>query len=188
MKDEDPESEDVSRDPLAHYLEANDRRLARVKKAREGEDGSRDEMDNEPESDGSPLSDEDVRLAISQPPNLPELRRIKTGAYVLKRSYPELSALQAQEDWERACELVENNYHSGQFLIDRLGANRYLEPNISMTLLVMRQKMIEDMQIESAAEFMLMDSALMAYYNTIHMQTMLGDLVIQVEIVPFPLG
>ena len=37
------------------------------------------------------------------------------------------------------------------------------------------------MQIESAAEFMLMDSALMAYYNTIHMQTMLGNLAIQVE-------
>ncbi len=107
MKDEDRENEDVSQDPLSPYLEADAKKRAKAKKAHESGDVSRDEMDNLPESADSPLSDEEVRLAISQPPNLPERRRIKTGAYVLKRTYPELSALRAQEDWERAYELVD---------------------------------------------------------------------------------
>ena len=181
MKNEDRESEDASQDPLSPYFEADANRRAKAKKAHESEDVSRDEMDNLPESTGSPLSDEEVRLAISQPPTLPERRRIKTGAYVLKRAYPELSALRTQEDRERAFELVDEDYHSGQFLIDSLGADRYIEPKISMTLLMLRQKMIEDMQIESAAEFMLMDSAFMAHYNSIKLQRMFGDLATQVE-------
>ncbi len=181
MKDENRENEDVSQDSLSPYLEADAKRRAKVKKAHESEDVSRDEMDNLPESEGSPLSDEEVRLAISQPPNLPERRKIKTGAYALKRTYPELSALRAQEDWERAYELVDDDYRSGQFLIDSLGADRYIEPKIAMTLLMLRQKMAEEMQIESAVEFMLMDSALTAYYNFNTSQIMIGDLVTQVE-------
>jgi hypothetical protein len=50
-----------------------------------------------------------------------------------------------------------------------------------MTILLIRKKMIEDLQIESAAEFMLMDAALMANYNGIKLQRMFGDLATQVE-------
>jgi len=89
--------------------------------------------------------------------------------------------LRTQEDWERAYELVDDDYRSGQFLIDSLGAGRYIEPKIAMTVLMLRQKMAEEMEIESAVEFMLMDSALTAYYNFITSQRMLGDLVTQVE-------
>ncbi|MCH8297984.1 MAG: hypothetical protein IH873_07950 [Chloroflexi bacterium] len=182
MKDEDPEIEDVNQDPsLDPYYAVEARRQAKAKKGRASEDVSRDESDNHPETEHRPLSDEEVRLAISQPPALPERRRIKDTADVLKRSYPELSALRIQEDWERATELLQEDYRSGQFLLDTLGADRYVETRISMTILLIRKTMIEDMQIESAAEFMLMDSALMANYNTIKMQRMFGDLVTQVE-------
>ena len=181
MKDKDPEIQDVSQDPLSPYFEANARRRAGAKKAQASNDVNRDETDNQPKSEGSPLSDEEVRLAISQPPALPERRRIKEAADVLKRSYPELSALQTQEDWERATELLHEDYRSGQFLLDTLGADRYVETRISMTILLIRKKMIEDLQIESAAEFMLMDAALMANYNGIKLQRMFGDLATQVE-------
>ena len=181
MKDKDPEIQDVSQDPLSPYFEADARRRAGAKKAQASNDVSRDETDNQPKSEGSPLSDEEVRLAISQPPALRERRRIQDAADVLKRSYPELSALQIQEDWERATELLDEDYRSGQFLLDTLGADRYVETKISMTILLIRKKMIEDLQIESAAEFMLMDAALMAYYNGIKLQRMFGDLATQVE-------
>ena len=46
---------------------------------------------------------------------------------------------------------------------------------------VLREKMIEEMQIESAAEFMLIDCVFMAQYNSLKLQRMLGDLVTQVE-------
>ena len=41
--------------------------------------------------------------------------------------------------------------------------------------------MIKDMQIESAAEVMFMDSALMAYFNSLKLQRMFGDLTIKIE-------
>ena len=50
-----------------------------------------------------------------------------------------------------------------------------------MTLLVLRQKMIQDMQLDSATEYLLMDNALTANYNSIKLQRMLGDLAIRVE-------
>ncbi|MCH8997986.1 MAG: hypothetical protein IID48_06920, partial [Proteobacteria bacterium] len=56
MKDENREDEDVSQDALSPYHEAEVRRRAKAKKAYEIEDVSRDEMDNEPESEGSTLS------------------------------------------------------------------------------------------------------------------------------------
>ena len=178
MKDEDREFEDES---LAPYFAAEERRKAKAKKGQASEDVDRDESDDHPEIQRSPLSDEELHLAISQPPGLPELRRIKDTADVLKRSYPELSALKRKEDWDRLSELIHDDYRSGQFFLDNLGSDRYVDIKVAMTIVWMRKKMIEDMQIESAAEFMLMDGALMAHFNSIKLQRMFGDLVTQVE-------
>lgn len=142
---------------------------------------SRDESDSQPESEDTPLSDEDVRAAISQPPNVPARQRIKNHANVLKRTFPEISNLRTQDDFERAYVSIEDDYVSGQFLIDTLGADRYVEPKMAMTILMLRRRMIEDMQLNTVAQFMLMDAALTAHYNSIKAQRMLGDIAIHVE-------
>ena len=85
------------------------------------------------------------------------------------------------EYWERAYEVTEDGCLKGQFLIDNSGASRYIEPKIAMTLLVLRQKMIYDMQVESAQGCTLMDNALTAQYNTFKVQKMLGYFAIRVE-------
>ena len=46
---------------------------------------------------------------------------------------------------------------------------------------VIRDNLIEDLDIQGAAEFMIMDMALMAYYNTLRAQRMLGDRATQIE-------
>ena len=85
------------------------------------------------------------------------------------------------EYWERAYEVTEDECLKGQFLIDNLGASRYIDPQIAMTRLVLRQKMIYDMQIESAQGCTLMNNALTAQYGTFKLQRMLGDFAISVE-------
>ena len=70
---------------------------------------------------------------------------------------------------------------SGRFLIENLGAERYVEFRVAATISEIRKKMIKDMQIESAAEVMLMDSALMAYFNSLKLQRMFGDLTVKIE-------
>ena len=124
MKDEDRDGEDVSRDPLPDYLEADARRQARAKKAHESEDVSRDKMDNLPESEGNPLSDEELRLAISEPPSLPERQKVIKAASTLQRTHSAWSKIRSQEDWERAYELTKSDYFSGMFLIESLGGSR----------------------------------------------------------------
>ncbi len=181
MTNEDQRIEDANQDPLATYFEAEIRRNTKGKKTRKNKDLSQEASDSQPETESSPLSDEEVLLAISEPPSLPERLKIKKNANVLKRTFPELTKLKVQEDWDLAYELVEKDYLSGQFLIDNLGADRYVEPKIAMTILMLRQKMIQDMQLDSAAEYMLMDTALMANYNAIKLQRMFGDLAVLVE-------
>ena len=86
-----------------------------------------------------------------------------------------------QDDWERAYQLAESDYRSGAFLIERLGGERYIEPSVVFVIQVLRENLIEDLDIQSPAEFMLMDMAFIAYYNTLRAQRMLGDLATQID-------
>ena len=181
MTNEDQQIEDVKQDSLTPYLEAESRRNNKGKKTRKNKDLSKEASDSQPEAEGSPLSDEEVLLAMSEPPSLPERLNIKKNANVLKRTFPEFTKLKTQGDWERAYELAEDSFLSGQFLINNLGADRYVEPNIAVTLIVLRQKLIQDMQLDSAAEYMMMDVALTANYNFIKAQRMFGDLAVLIE-------
>jgi len=179
MKNE--ESEDVSQDPLSPYFEAEARRRAGAEKTHESEHVSRDETDNHPESEGSPLSDEEVRLAISELPSVAERQQVVRAASTLRRMHSAQSKIRTKEDWERAYELAVSDYFDGSFLIESLGGERHLEPSVVFTLQVLRENLIKELEIDSAAEFMLMDMALIAYYNTLRAQRMLGDLATLVD-------
>ena len=122
-----------------------------------------------------------MRDAISHPLETPELQKVKKAADVLKVTHPAVLALQDPQNRERAYRMIEEDYVSGQFLIDNLGARRYIEPVIAATLLVIRQKMIEDLQIDSATGYIPMDNALTAQYNAFKLQRILGDLAIHLE-------
>ena len=127
------------------------------------------------------LTDDQLGQPISEPPYFEIRRMIKDDAGVLNRTHPEFSALQKDEEWEKVSEIVNNEYRDGKFLLNALGAGRYIEPKVSMTIAMMREHMIRDLNIESTAELMLMDGALLAYYNTLRLQRMLGDLATQFE-------
>ena len=89
--------------------------------------------------------------------------------------------LRTEEDRVRGFEMAEKDYRDGQFLIESLGADRSVDRKQAITLRLLREVMINDLQIKSAAEYMLVDCAMLAYYNTIKAQRMLGDLVTQIE-------
>ena len=122
-----------------------------------------------------------MRLAISHCPASPELQKIKKAANILKRTHPAVPALRNPEERERAYKMIEEEYVNGQFLIDNLGASRYIYLIIAATLLVVRRKIIEDMQIKSATGYMLLDNILTAQYNTYKLQRVLGDVAIHLE-------
>jgi hypothetical protein len=64
------------------------------------------------------------------------------------------------------------------FLLERLGADRYLDPTLMATILGLRQRLIAESAITTAAETML---AVLSYYETLQVQGWIGDLAVRIE-------
>ncbi len=54
------------------------------------------------------------------------------------------SGVKSQEDWENAVQQASEDYDRGAFLIDRLGAERHLDPALMAVLLVLRRRLIDE--------------------------------------------
>ena len=87
----------------------------------------------------------------------------------------------SEEDWRKVCADSREQYASGQFLLERLGAERYLDPKLMATLLSLRQRVIAEWGITAAAEAMLVDLAVLNYYHALRVQGWIGDLALHIE-------
>jgi hypothetical protein len=83
--------------------------------------------------------------------------------------------------WRQACEEARQRYHSGRFLIERLGAERFLEPQLMAILWQLRQALVEEYCAETPTATMLIDLAVMSYYNALRVQGWIGDLALSIE-------
>jgi hypothetical protein len=86
-----------------------------------------------------------------------------------------------QEDWDQVVSQAKEDLDNGQFLINRLGGQLYLEPEVIAILLILRKGFIDMYGIKTPAEYMLVDMTLIAYYNGLRAQRMLGDLATSIE-------
>jgi len=84
------------------------------------------------------------------------------------------------EAWQETCREAGKDYRSGRFLIERLGANRHLDPELMATLWGMRQQLVAEGG-GTAAETMLADLAVTSYYNALRIQQWIGNLAIATE-------
>lgn len=91
------------------------------------------------------------------------------------------SDLQTEAGWRKACEEAHQSYHSGRFLIERLGAERFLEPQLMAVLWQLRQTLVEEYGTEAPTATMLIDLAVMTYYNALRVQAWIGDLALHIE-------
>ena len=97
------------------------------------------------------------------------------------RAMRQWEGVRTEEDWTRIVAQATDDMETGQFLLDRLGGEINLEPEVVAQLLVLRDGFIKVHGIKTPAEYMLVDMALIAYYNTLRAQRMLGDLATNVE-------
>jgi hypothetical protein len=91
------------------------------------------------------------------------------------------SDLETEAGWRHACEEARQRYHSGRFLIERLGAERFLEPQLMAILWQLRQTLVEEYRAETPTATMLIDLAVMSYYNALRVQGWIGDLALYIE-------
>ncbi len=87
----------------------------------------------------------------------------------------------SREEWEQTLAVAGSDLHRGRFLIETLGAERYLEPEVVAVLLTLRRSWIEEYGAGTAPELMLVDSAVMAFWNQMRAQRLLGNLFTSVE-------
>jgi hypothetical protein len=66
-------------------------------------------------------------------------------------------------------------------VLERLGAERYLDPKLMATLLRQRQSIIAEWGITTAAETMLVDLAVVHYALALRVQGWIGDLAVRIE-------
>jgi hypothetical protein len=91
------------------------------------------------------------------------------------------SAIRDGNEWLELCARAENDYESGKFLLDRLGAERHLDPQETATILHLRQRLIREMPLTTGLELMLLDVAILAYANMLRVQGWIGNLSLLVE-------
>jgi hypothetical protein len=88
---------------------------------------------------------------------------------------------QNSDSWDRTCEEAARDYCSGKFLIERLGAERFLDPTLMATLWRLRQQLIAELPNPTTADYMLVDMAVLAYHNALRVQNWIGDMALYVE-------
>jgi hypothetical protein len=114
--------------------------------------------------------------------------RLKRDASASYRAMQGWSKVKSQQDWEQIVLDADAAFESGTFLLERLGADRYLDPPLAAVLLRLRRRLIEEYGAETAAELLLVDSILLAYYQQMRITGWLGDLQGWLEREFFELG
>jgi hypothetical protein len=84
------------------------------------------------------------------------------------------------EQWLTICQATRQDYQSGRFVIEQLGASRYLDPELMATLWGLRQGLVAGSR-GTTAEAMLADLVIASYANTLKLQRWIGDLAIATE-------
>jgi hypothetical protein len=90
-------------------------------------------------------------------------------------------AIRGPDGWEVMFEKAKIGYQSGRFLLERLGAERLLEPELMATLAQLRTDLLAGIENPTAADTMSADIAIIAYRNLLRVQGWIGSLCLTVE-------
>ena len=110
-----------------------------------------------------------------------QLQRLKDEAQALfgmVGGRPGVSSLRKlQELLEKAGDDIGN----GRFIVRYLGAERYLDVETVAVLITLRQNLIAEIDRPSTADIMMIDAAVVAYYNFLRVQGWIGNLSLVFE-------
>ena len=107
--------------------------------------------------------------------------RLRTDARAVHRAIDGWGRIKDEADWLQLIDKAEDDLASGRFLLDQLGAERYLEPELMAALVVLRRRLICEHRVSGAADLLLIDSALIAWYHTLRINGWVGNFTLLVE-------
>src|SRR6266508_3273797 len=78
-----------------------------------------------------------------------QYQALRKNARAVMRAFEGWGQILSEEAWQAACEDAAKRYQSGRFLLERLGAERFLDPQLMATLWQLRQGLLEECGAES---------------------------------------
>jgi len=123
--------------------------------------------------------DEDRRFAVYKAEyerRITERRaKLTRDARAAFRAMDGWSRIENFEAWQAMVRKAAEDLENGSFLIERLGSDRHLDPELMAALLILRRKLIDEYGAESAADLMLIDIAVIGYYHTLRINGWIGN-------------
>ena len=107
--------------------------------------------------------------------------RLRTDAQASHRAVDGWSGVKDEADWLRMIDQAEEHLASGRFFLDQIGAERYLDPPLMAGLVVLRRRLICEHHVTSAADLLLIDSVLIAWYHTLRINGWIGNFALLIE-------
>ena len=125
-------------------------------------------------------SGEDFERRIQEENNA-QFQTLRDHAQALIAAVKGSRTIHRPEDWDAIFQKAKVEYTSGRFIIEQLGAERFLEPKLMATLAQLRQELFTGIETPTAADKMVADSAILAYRNMLRVQGWIGNLCLVVE-------
>jgi hypothetical protein len=108
-------------------------------------------------------------------------RKLLAEARASFRAMDGWAMVKSQEDWQATVRKAAEDLDSGAFLLERLGAERHLDPPLMAVLLVLRRRLIDEHGAVGAAELMLIDAAVLSYYHALRINGWIGNFAALIE-------
>jgi hypothetical protein len=108
-------------------------------------------------------------------------KQLSWDARASMRAVTGWGTVQTEEEWLAAVDKAREDYARGAFLIERLGAERFLDPPLLAVLLTLRRRLMEEEGATTAAEAMMVDCAVLSYYHLLRVNGWIGNLALVVE-------
>ncbi|HEX2257937.1 MAG TPA: hypothetical protein VHG92_14800 [Afifellaceae bacterium] len=110
-----------------------------------------------------------------------QFRRLKDEAQALYGVTHGRRGARSPQKWAEMLEKAGDEIGNGRFLVRMLGAERYLEPETVAVLITLRQELLAERKRTTAADVMMVDTAVVAYYNFMRVQGWIGNMALVVE-------
>ena len=87
----------------------------------------------------------------------------------------------SQEDFDKKCREAVEDYRSGNFFLERIGRYREIDVPLTTVLINLRAQWIQEYEIQTAPEFMLLDMAITSYYHFLRLNEAVNNIMANLE-------
>ena len=110
-----------------------------------------------------------------------QFQRLKDEAHALYGMVDGRPGVRSPQEWARLLDRAGDEIGNGTFIVRWLGAERYLDALTVAALITFRQNLIADIDKPTTADVMMVDTAVLAYYNLLRVQGWIGNAALVFE-------